>query len=91
MSGIKRYNWNGNESSCGHVVLFTDHAAEIARLRAELEKVRGYEVAPLEAKVAELRAEADALRVENEFLRQMVRDSNHNQDFDFKAAMGADV
>ena len=36
--------------------------AEIARLRAEVEKVRGYEVAPLEAKVAELRAEVDGLR-----------------------------
>lgn len=36
--------------------------AEIARLRAEVEKVRGYEVAPLEAKVAELRDEVEVLR-----------------------------
>lgn len=32
---------------------------EADRLRAEVEKIRGYEVAPLEAKVAELRAEVE--------------------------------
>lgn len=42
--------------------------AEIARLRAEVEKVRGYEVAPLEAKVAELRAEVEAYRKDAERL-----------------------
>ncbi|WP_288432790.1 hypothetical protein [uncultured Stenotrophomonas sp.] len=42
-----------------------------------------------EAEVARLRAEADALREENEFLRQMIRDANSNQDFDFDAAMGS--
>ncbi|MDC7800253.1 hypothetical protein PQS91_10380 [Stenotrophomonas geniculata] len=34
----------------------------IRKLRAEVEKVRGYEVAPLEAKVAELRTEVEGLR-----------------------------
>lgn len=36
----------------------------IRKLRAEVEKVRGYEVAPLEAKVSELRAEVEGLRVD---------------------------
>lgn len=39
------------------LVLHSDHEAEVARLRAEVEKIRGYEVALLEAKVAGLRAE----------------------------------
>ncbi|WP_422346973.1 hypothetical protein [Stenotrophomonas sp. DR009] len=39
------------------MVLYSDHEAEVASLRAEVEKVRGYEVAPLEAKLAESDAE----------------------------------
>lgn len=38
---------------------FLSHA--LAESRAEVEKVRGYEVAPLEAKTAELRAVVEAL------------------------------
>lgn len=94
MNEIKRYDYasgmNGfgefhiwmEQDAEGGYVKFEDHEAEVARLRAEVEKERGYEVAPLEAKLAELRNE-------NEFLRQMIRDANHNQDFDFDAAMGA--
>lgn len=67
MSGIKRYEHSHVETRFfedpeGNYVLHTDHAAQIARLRAEVEKVRGYEVAPLEAKVAELRDEVEVLR-----------------------------
>lgn len=85
MSGIKRWDWvnqmvRGDDG--GRFVKYADHEAEVARLRAEVEKVRGYEVAPLEEQIAKLVAE-------NGFLRQMVRDANHNQDFDFDAAMGA--
>lgn len=61
MSGIKRIGWHGvhgmQDDANGDYVLHSDHEAEVARLRAEVEKIRGYEVAPLEAKVAGLRAE----------------------------------
>lgn len=86
MNEIKKFNVllekEAAEGEWGDYVKTVDHEAEVARLRAEVEKVRGYEVAPLEAKLAELRNE-------NEFLRKMVRDANNNQDFDFDAAMGA--
>lgn len=40
MSGIKRYHWNGDEIRNGDLVKFVDHAAEIARLRAEADSLR---------------------------------------------------
>ncbi len=58
-----------NQEADGDYVLHSDHEAEVARLRAELEKVRGYEVAPLEAKVAELLAEVEMLRKDAERYR----------------------
>lgn len=76
MSGIKRYSWSTDmmeKWDDGDYVLHSDHEAEVARLRAELEKVRGYEVAPLEAKVAELLAEVEKYREDAERYR-WVRD-----------------
>lgn len=73
MSRIKRIGWHGvhgmQDDANGDYVLHSDHEAEVARLRAELEKVRGYEVAPLEAKVAELLAEVEAYRKDAERYR----------------------
>ena len=44
MSGIKRISWNGEhgmeELPDGDYVLHSDHEAEVARLRAEVEKNR---------------------------------------------------
>lgn len=75
----------------------SDHEAEVARLRAEVEKVRGYEVAPLEAKVAELRAEVEAYRkdakrylfIRNEKNHALTRWRRKSLDDLVDAAMGA--
>lgn len=40
MSGIKRYAWNGDSARSGELVLHSDHEAEVARLRAEVEAYR---------------------------------------------------
>ncbi|WP_442256113.1 hypothetical protein ACS0OT_07155 [Stenotrophomonas maltophilia group sp. RY12688] len=37
MERIKRYHWNGDQSRTGELVLHSDHEAELARLRADLE------------------------------------------------------
>lgn len=68
MSGIKRYHWNGDESAWGAAVLYTDHAAEIARLRAELEKAAAAALANMSLACQKER-EADALRVDAERYR----------------------
>lgn len=54
MSGIKRYHWNGDEAKNGDVVKFSDHVDEVAKCAINVEKVRGYEVAPLQAEIARL-------------------------------------
>lgn len=101
MNEIKRFNhgvceYPGgifsemNQEADGDYVLHSDHEAEVARLRAELQNAAK---AALDAVAlsCEKEREADALRAENEFLRQMIRDANSNQYFDFAAAMGADA
>ncbi|OBU59220.1 hypothetical protein [Stenotrophomonas maltophilia] len=40
MGRIKRYHWNGDQSRTGELVLHSDHEAEVARLRAEVEGLR---------------------------------------------------
>ncbi len=65
MRGIKRYHWNGDESAWGAAVLYTDHAAEIARLRAELQKAAAAALANMSLACQKER-EADALRAEVE-------------------------
>jgi hypothetical protein len=42
MSKIKRYHWNGDESRGGEIVLDSDHEAEVARLRAEVERLSSF-------------------------------------------------
>lgn len=65
MEGIRRFDhvsYGMVSDPNGEYIFHSDHEAEVARLHAEVEKVRGYDVAPLEAKVAELRAEVEAYR-----------------------------
>ncbi|WP_439448676.1 hypothetical protein [Stenotrophomonas sp. ATs4] len=75
---IKRYDSNdGCEiADDGPYVLHSDHEAEVARLRAEVEKVLGYEVAPLEEKVAERRAEVEGLKQVKEIVAKTRRSNS---------------
>ena len=72
MSGVKRFSWNGlygmEELADGDYVLHSDHEAEVARLRAELQNAAK---AALDAVAlsCEKEREADALRTEVEGLR----------------------
>lgn len=55
MRKIKRYHWNGDESRSGEIVLHSEHKAEVALLRAELE---GYMMgAAAEAREVDARGE----------------------------------
>lgn len=80
MSGIQRWecrvatNANGRpyvddiEYAAGRYVLHSDHEAEIARLRAEVEHLNG-ELALADSMIAKLRTEADSLRKDAERYR----------------------
>lgn len=63
MSGIKRYHWNGDEVRNGDLVKFVDHAAEIARLRAELDNAAAAAVRNMSL-ACEKEREADSLRID---------------------------
>lgn len=101
MSGIKRYHWNGDESKNGEVVKFSDHVDEVAKCAINVEKVRGYEVAPLQAEIARLCAEVDAYKslvsgiVDNRHKCFIPTDDPNSPTFNWDAradaAMGADA
>lgn len=80
MNGIERYDWfeDGMDTQFdGDYVSYADHAAEIARLRAELENAAAAAVANM-ALACEKERQADALRVDAEryrWLRQFTDQS----------------
>lgn len=104
MSGIQRYEWvedGMGRHPEGEYVTFDNHAAEIARLRAELDNAAAAALANMSL-ACEKEREADALRVDAEryrFLRSggcgaTLRFHNSNpatRDEMIDAAMGADA
>ena len=71
MSEIKRWSPSGSEIDLrddGEFILHSDHQAEVARLRDEVEHLNG-ELALADSMIAKLRAEADAQRVDAERYR----------------------
>lgn len=101
MSGIKRWDIDCHsmewmEIEDGDMVKFSDHAAEIARLRAELEKSAKAALDAV-ALACEKEREADALRVKADrydwIRRNAVLDGANGDQFDSEIdeAMGADA
>lgn len=37
---MKRFNWNGDESRSGTVILYSDYQDEVSQIRAEVESLR---------------------------------------------------